>query len=78
MNYLGNVDPARKQINFGIQIVKRIFEDKQSSYKFNIVTPTTLMVLSEREKEFQQLINRYYTFNKGSSNAKTKISMTLL
>ena len=72
LNYLGNVDPARKQINFGIQIVKRIFEDKQSSYKFNIVTPTTLMVLSEREKEFQQLINRYYTFNKGSSNAKTK------
>jgi CRISPR-associated protein Cst1 len=72
LNYLGNVESARKQIDFNIQIVKRVFEDNQSYYKFNIVTPTILTVLSERQKEFQQLMNRYYTFNKGTNNAKTK------
>ena len=71
LNYLSNVELAKKQINFNIQIVKRIFENDKWTYKFNIVTPTILMILSEREKEFKQLLNRYYTYNKGSTKSTT-------
>lgn len=73
LNYLTNIDPARKQISTNVKVIKRVSHKKGISYQSNILTPFVLTVLSEREKEFKRLLDKYYTFRKGLT--KTKINI---
>lgn len=71
-NYLSNVESAKKQANSNIQVVKRVAYKNGTTYQFNIIVPSVLTVLSEREKEFRQLLNKYYMFSQKANKKEPR------